>query len=144
MEQELITVPETPLPEEGDAQEAERRLAALAQKLSQQIEALAQEEADRRQALDEREDALRRREMTALAEEMLKQRELPPALAAALQCGDEDALRAAVSALEDAFRAAVQQGVEARLLSAPPKASALKPLSEMSDEEYYAAVCRND
>ena len=124
--------------------EAERRLSALAQTLSQQIETLAREETARREALDSREDDLRRREMEALAADMLRSRGLPAGLASVLICEDESALESALNALEDAFRAAVQQGVEERLLSDTPKAPAVKPLNEMTDAEYYAAVCRAD
>ena len=82
--------------------------------------------------------------MTAQAYEELKARELPTELAACLVFEDRDALTEGLNALEKAFRAAVQQGVEQRLLTDAPKTGEVKPLSEMSDEEYYAAVCRND
>ena len=123
----------------------EGRLAELAARLSAQVEALTEQDESRRRTLDTREDELRRRELTAQAHELLQQRGLPAALADCLAFADEDALRRGVDALENAFRAAVQQGVEERLLTQDaPKSGAVKPLSEMTDEEYYAAVSRSN
>lgn len=120
----------------------EQMLTGLAGQLSAQVEALAREDTARRAALEDREDDLRRREMLSLARELLQEKELPAELADCLCCPDEAALRAAADALEEAFRAAVQRGVEERLLTDAPKTGAVKPLSDMTDEEYYAAVCR--
>ena len=123
----------------------EGRLAELAARLSAQVEALTEQDETRRQTLDTREDELRRRELTAQAHELLQQRGLPTALADCLAFADADALRRGVDTLESAFRTAVQQGVEERLLTQDaPKSGAVKPLSEMTDEEYYAAVSRGN
>ena len=134
---------ETPITTADTLNDVERQLAALAQKLSSQIEALSREDDIRREALDDREDDLRRREMAARAYDALKERALPTELADCLSFADEAALENAVDALEKAFRAAVQQGVEERLLTDAPRTGEMKPLSEMTDEEYYAAVSRN-
>ena len=131
---------ETPLTRE----DVERQFTLLSEQLQRQLELSAQEAAARKDALDGREEEVRRREMAALAKEMLEERSLPAALAGALSFENEDALKEGVDALESAFRAAVQQGVEERLLSAAPKTAPLVPLSELSDEEYYAAVCRRE
>ena len=131
---------ETPLTRE----DVERQFTLLSGQLQRQLELSAQEAAARKDALDGREEEVRRREMAALAKEMLEERSLPAALAGALSFENEDALKEGVDALESAFRAAVQQGVEERLLSAAPKTAPLVPLSELSDEEYYAAVCRRE
>lgn len=123
----------------------ETHLAQLAARLSAQAEALSQQDDARRKNLDTREDDLRRRELSAMTRELLSQRGLPAELADCLAFTDEEAVRQGVDALEEAFRAAVQQGVEERLLSQDaPKSASVKPLSEMTDEEYYAAVSRND
>ena len=123
----------------------ETQLAQLAARLSAQAEALSQQDDARRKNLDTREDELRRRELNAMARELLSQRGLPATLSDCLVFADEEAVRQGVDALEEAFRAAVQQGVEERLLSQDaPKSASVKPLSEMTDEEYYAAVSRND
>lgn len=131
---------ETPLTRE----DVERQFTLLSEQLQRQLELSAQEAAARKDALDGREEEVRRREMAALAKEMLEERSLPAALSGALSFENEDALKEGVDALESAFRAAVQQGVEERLLSAAPKTAPLVPLSELSDEEYYAAVCRRE
>ena len=137
--------PITPAPETApDSPGAQERLAALAQQLTERLEAGLREENARRQALESREADLNRREMTAKTREELDKRGLPAALADCLVFSDESAMLTGVSVLEEAFRAAVQSGVEERLLSGAPKAASLTPLSELSDEEYYAAVCRND
>ena len=124
--------------------DAEQQLFALAQQLSARLEALSQAENARQEALDTREEQLRRREVTARAREALAERGLPPALADCLSFPDEEALRQGVDALEAAFRAAVQQAVDERLLADPPRSAAPAALSDLSDEDYYAAVCRND
>lgn len=123
---------------------AEKQLTALASQLSQQLEDLSQAQATRQTDLDTREADLNRREMAARAREALEDKGLPAALADCLSLSDDDALRTAVDALEEAFRAAVQQAVEKRLLADAPKSSAPVSLSDLSDEDYYAAVCRND
>ena len=137
------------LPEENPDQpltraDVERQLSALSQRISEKIEESARQEAARREALDTREEELLRREMTAKAREMLESRGLPGEIAPALSCETAESLHEAVDALERAFRAAVQQGVEERLIASAPKAAVLKPLSELTDEEYYAAVSRNE
>ena len=73
----------------------------------------------------------------------MQRRALPASLAEQLPFTSQEALYSGLDALEDAFRAAVQQGVEARLLDGAPKKTVVKPAEEMSDAEYYAAMCRN-
>lgn len=124
--------------------EVERQLSEMAQRLTRQIEAGAQAEDARQQALNTREAELRRRELAALARETLEKRGLPVALAEALPFQEETALNQGIDALEEAFRAAVQRGVEERLFTSAPKKAAIPPLSQLSDEDYYAAVCRRE
>lgn len=144
MEEEIGFAPEKTGEEPLTRAEVERQLGDLAQRLTQRIEAGNQAENARREELDTREDALHKRELAARAREALEKRGLPAALAETLSFPGEDALENGVNALEEGFRAAVQRAVEERLLTDAPKASSLKPLSELSDEDYYAAVCRRD
>ena len=135
----------SPAPENAlSLSEVERQLAALSQKVSAEISALAQADTARRASLDTRESDLRRRELSARAHDLLKERGLPTALSTVLSFSDENALSAGVDALDKAFRAAVQSGVEERLLTAAPKAASLMNPSDLSDEEYYAVVCRSE
>ena len=124
--------------------EVEKQLAALSQRLLEQLERIRQAQDARQESIEEKEQALARRELAAHARALLRERELPEALADCLAFSDEDTVQTGVDALEEAFRAAVQQGVEARLTADAPKTGALTPLNQLSDEEYYAAVCRND
>ena len=135
---------ETVLTPASTLADVEQQLSALAQRLSAQIEAFAQQEQARSDALSGREEDLCRREMAAQARDALQERGLPTALADCLCFADAEEMQNGVDALEKAFRAAVQQGVEDRLLSDAPKSAAMKPLSEMTDEEYYAAVAPRD
>ena len=125
-------------------EELQSQLTNLIQRLAAQLDALAQAESDRAQALDTREADLDRRENAAKARQALEARGLPASLADCLTVTDENGAEAAAEALEKAFRAAVQQAVEARLCAEAPRSASPVPLSEMCDEDYYAAVCRND
>ena len=116
---------------------------SLSRRLTAQWEQRAQAEDQRTQALDAREEELKHREATARAAALLKEKELPEELASCLSFDEEDSAADAIAALEKAFRAAVQQAVEQRLAADAPKTGALIPLDQLSDEEYYAAVCRN-
>lgn len=120
----------------------EERLSALSRQIATQMAASAQAERERISALDEREAALSRREMLSLARIEMEKRGLPPALADHLNFVDEAAVEKGAAALEECFRAQVQLAVEARLLDGAPKTSAMRPLHELPDDEYYAAVCR--
>ena len=137
-------VPEKPAENTLSLADVERQLSALSQKVTAEISALAQADTARREALDTRESDLRRRELNARAHDLLKDHGLPTALSTVLSFSDESALSAGIDALEKAFRAAVQAKVEERLLTSAPKAPSHVPPSEMSDEEYYAVVCRSE
>ena len=118
----------------------EDQLSALAQQLSRALNESAQADEARRNQLDQRELALKKQEMLARAKAEMEKRGLPVQLAAGLSFETAEEMETAVHALEESFRAAVQQGVEERLLSDAPKAQPLQPLAEMTDEDYYAAV----
>ncbi|MBR1585050.1 MAG: DUF4355 domain-containing protein [Clostridia bacterium] len=142
MEENVTTAPEEARP--LTAADVERQLAALAQTLMAQMEKNAQADTSRQEQMDAREQDLARRELAAKARRLLMEKELPEDLADSLFFENEAAMAQAIDALEIAFRAAVQQAVEERLSDSAPKAGALVPLDQLTDEEYYAAVCRND
>ena len=64
------------------------------------------------------------------------------ALAEALRFADAESMEQGIALLEEAFRAAVQQGVEERLLLSAPKVIPVRPAGELSDAEYYAALAQ--
>lgn len=127
---------ETPI----DRAQVEKQLSELAEKLAKQLQQGEAAEKSRRDALNDREKALRKREMAAKTREALENQGLPANLSQALFFEGEEEMEKGVSLLEEAFRTAVQKGVEERLLSSAPKAAPVKPLHELSDEDYYAAM----
>ena len=118
----------------------EDQLSALIRQLSRTLEESARADTERRNILEQRENALKKQEMAAQIREALQKHGLPVQLASGLAFESMEEMDAAVCALEENFRTAVQQGVEERLLSDAPKAQPLQPLAEMTDEDYYAAV----
>jgi len=122
----------------------EAQLSSLVQQLASQLEAGAQAESQRKEMLDSREADLKKREMNAKVREELEKRGLPIQLSHGLAFAAPEEMEEGIDALEARFRAAVQQGVEARLLIDAPKAAPIKPLSEMTDEDYYAAIYRRE
>lgn len=109
-------------------------------------EARARSEASRREAeIAAREQALTRRELRAEALETLAKKGLPGALADTLDYGDAERVRASLEGVENAFRSAVQLGVEERLRGADIPAQGPRgkgDLSRMTDYEYYRTVLR--
>mgnify|MGYP004671384999 FL=1 len=91
----------------------------------------------REAALDERERIIAERELRAMALEQLSQRGLPRELAEALPYESEERCLAGLDALEQAFRRAVQEGVDERLRGRAPSLGAAKSAESMSDAEYY-------
>ncbi|MBN1778445.1 MAG: DUF4355 domain-containing protein [Clostridiales bacterium] len=79
--------------------------------------------AEREAALAEREDTLTRREVRAGAVQLLMKKGLPAGLADALEYADMDSASAAIEQLEQAFRLALQQGVEERMKGMAPAAT---------------------
>ena len=77
------------------------------------------------------------RELRAMALEQLSQRGLPRELAEALPYESEERCLAGLDALEQAFRRAVQEGVDERLRGRAPSLGAAKSAESMSDAEYY-------
>ncbi len=79
--------------------------------------------AEREAALSEREDTLKRSELRAGAVQLLLQKGLPAGLADALSYADAQSASAAIDTLEQAFRDALQQGIEERMKGMAPAAS---------------------
>ena len=79
--------------------------------------------AEREAALSQREDHLKRSEVRAGAVQRLLKKGLPADLADALSYADADSAAAAIDRLEQAFRAALQQGIEERMKGMAPAAS---------------------
>ena len=125
------------------AQETERRIQqarAAAEERARMTgeERMAHDFAQRQQQLDEREQALNRRELQAEALRMLAQRGLPPQLAGAMDFSGAQQLQASLDAAEEAFRSAVQAGVEERMRGSVPSVVPRKAAEKESDADYYA------
>ena len=123
-------------------QNQEALSALLREEVRAQVDAALQtavERLDARQAeLNKQAEALEGRALKISCEEALKQRGLPPELAEALTVQSEDAVETVVNALEKAFRAAVQQGVEQRLAGDTPNDTLpFQDVRDLTDEEYY-------
>lgn len=116
--------------------EAERLAAMSAE---QKAEA---ERAAREKELTDRETAITRRELRAQALETLNERGLPVMLADAILYTDAETCNASIDAMEKAFRAAVQSGVDERMRGNPPQTGTKKKdttdTASMTDAEYYA------
>jgi hypothetical protein len=113
------------------ASERKKAEAAVAQ-ARQEAEQLAQMSAEQRAqhqmteretALNQREEALQRREIHAAAVQLLQEKGLPAELADALEYADAEKMQTAIAQLEQAFRAALQQGIEERMKGMAPAAT---------------------
>lgn len=95
----------------------------------------------RENELSEREQQVIRRELRATALERLAEKDLPKALADAISYTDEQACEKSLEAVEQAFRAAVKQGVEQRLRGRVPTGDvSAVSASELTDDEYYRSL----
>ena len=145
MDEKNPVTPETPETTPVSFGDIERCFQEFSARITQQMQDAAQADSARAASLDSRENELNHREMQALARSEMEKCGLPGELAACLYFTDEESVKTGVSLLEDAFRTAVQKGVEERLLGhSAPKAAPIPPLSELSDEEYYAAISRHN
>ncbi|MFD1954292.1 DUF4355 domain-containing protein [Paenibacillus thailandensis] len=79
------------------------------------------ERQQREDALAKRESEITRRELRATALETLAEKGLPKDLAEILVYTDADSTNQSIEAVEKAFRAAVEAGVNERLKGTPPK-----------------------
>lgn len=125
----------------GWEQEVEKRLIS-ARAEGERIAGMSAEERirERERQLAEREQEINRRELRAMAAQLLAERGLPGELADAICFEDAEACERSIDSVERAFRAAVQQGVTQRLGSgAPPKGGEICEPGKLTDEQYYAA-----
>lgn len=91
---------------------------------------LENERQQRESALAKREAEITRRELRATAQEAITQRGLPLELADTLNYADADSVTSSLAAIEKAYRAAVQKGVEGRMKGEPPKSADGKSAEE--------------
>ena len=127
------------------AQETERRIeqarqAAEARARMTGEERRAHDFAQRQQELDQREQALNRRELQAEALRLLGERGLPAQLAGAINCTDAETMIQSLDNAQEAFRAAVQAGIQARLRSEGPQLVPRQAPQAESDADYYARI----
>lgn len=127
------------------AQETERRIEQARRTAEERArmtgeERMAHDFAQRQQQLDQREQALNRRELQAEALRLLGERGLPAQLAGAISCADPDSMLESLNAAQEAFHAAVQAGIQARLRSEGPQLVPRQPPQAESDADYYARI----
>ncbi len=79
--------------------------------------------AEREAAISQREDTVKRNEIRAGAVQLLLKKGLPAELADTLTYADADSAAAAIDTLEQAFRQALQQGIEERMKGMAPAAT---------------------
>jgi len=107
-------------------------------KLSAADRKKAEDEA-RQKALDERESALNRRELTVNVSSLLKERELPTDLAESLvKLGNADEISTVVDSLQQAIQQGINDGVKDRLRQDPPKNDATKISGDIGKVEFNA------
>lgn len=107
-------------------------------KLSAADRKKAEDEA-RQKALDERESALDRRELTVNVSGLLKERELPTDLAESLvKLGDADEISTVVDSLQQAIQQGINDGVKDRLRQDQPKNDATKISGDIGKVEFNA------
>lgn len=129
---------------EAEKEQAVKAAAAKAEELAKMTgeERLEQMNRQREEALNKREEALKKRELRALAAGIFAEKGLPAALLDAVDDRGESECRASIEALERAYRAAVQEGVEQRLKGETPVRGEkrIPDLDNMTDADYYRAV----
>ena len=127
------------------AQETERRIRQAREDAEARArmtgeERMAHDFAQRQQQLDEREQALNRRELQAEGLRLLQQRGLPAQLSGAICYAGQEELLASIDAAEEAFRSAVQAGVEERLRGSTPGVVPRRVPEPETDADYYARL----
>lgn len=135
--------------ERKDAEERIRSAVTEAQKLAKMSaeEQLEHERAEREKKLAERENSITKRELRAEALQQLSEKGLPKELADVIPYTDADSTNAAILAVEKAFRAAVEVGVNERMKGEPPKVGQTAPAVSEKDKliaEYNAAEKKGD
>ena len=121
-----------------EEKQAEINQAEELAKLSAADRKKAEDEA-RQKALDERESALNRRELTVNVSSLLKERELPTDLAESLvKLGNADEISTVVDSLQQAIQQGINDGVKDRLRQDPPKNDATKISGDIGRVEFNA------
>lgn len=121
-----------------EEKQAEINQAEELAKLSAADRKKAEDEA-RQKALDERESALNRRELTVNVSSLLKERELPTDLAESLvKLGNADEISTVVDSLQQAIQQGINDGVKDRLRQDPPKNEATKINGDIGNVEFNA------
>lgn len=121
-----------------EEKQAEINQAEELAKLSAADRKKAEDEA-RQKALDERESALNRRELTVNVSSLLKERELPTDLAESLvKLGNADEISTVVDSLQQAIQRGINDGVKDRLRQDPPKNDATKINGDIGKVEFNA------
>ena len=121
-----------------EEKQAEINQAEELAKLSAADRKKAEDEA-RQKALDERESALNRRELTVNVSSLLKERELPTDLAESLvKLGNADEISTVVDSLQQAIQQGINDGVKDRLRQDPPKNDATKISGDIGKVEFNA------
>lgn len=128
--------------ERKDTEARIKAAATEAEKLARMnAEERARHDAEARDGeLRAREAELTKRELRAEAINTLAEKGIPRELADILPYTDADTTNAALTAVEKAFRAAVEKGVTDRLKGEPPKANTQKPQGDTVQDEIRKAV----
>lgn len=107
---------------EKEAADRETEAAKLAKMTAEQK--AEHERQKREEALTKREAELNRRELRATAAQTLAEKGLPAGLLECLSYQDAESCQKSIDAMDAAFRASVQQGVEERMKGRTPSGSA--------------------
>lgn len=102
-------------------------------------EHVAQRFADREAELNVREAQIHQRELRAGILQQLHMRGLPEELQAAISFDSEEGAQQSLDAVEQAFRSAVQQGIEQRMRGETPGMARMPSRADVSDKDYYGA-----
>lgn len=103
-------------------------------------EKLQYQEAKRAKELDAREAEITRRELMATAKNTLADRKLPQQLAGILDYTDADACNKSISAVAEAFQAAVEAAVQERLKGGDPMQKAPRDEGKELEKQIAAAI----
>lgn len=120
---------------EKEAADRETEAAKLAKMTAEQK--AEHERQKREEALTKREAELNRRELRATAAQTLAEKGLPAGLLECLSYQDAESCQKSIENMENAFRAAVQQGVEERIKGKPPTGTA--PAEKAQDASLRSA-----
>lgn len=107
-------------------------------------ERAAYEKQKKEKELNDREEAITKRELMAEAKNTLAEKKLPVSLATILDYKDADACKASISAVEKAFQEAVQAAVEERLKGGKPIKKAPESAGSGSGATDFVSVIKEN